>query len=220
MSENNKPAIFRPKLSHIPEKDLIEYMEFIEAGMPGLGQTKHGDEQKMFDWYMDGFSVREISMKTRFKKEIVYYFMEKYNWHEQFIERAQDMIMTQTSKMAIYQNQTPEFYIELGYLIRKSLQKSIDQYRSTKDPRILDSLNASLIDKAVKIDTFLKDIQERSKNPDTPNIVVNNYAAPENPSSDTIDVTPNNNEEPKLLEEPSSLLKALAELKRKRQNTK
>lgn len=220
MSENeNKELVVKSLLPAVSNKDLEDYLKFKEEGSPGIGKVSSNQLDLMREMYLEGSSLREISNRLRLNKNIVFYMAERYKWQEELVEKIQSMALSRALKMDIYQNQTPDFYVSLGNLIRKNLQKSVDQYMTTKDPRILDSMNLSLIDKAVKIDTFLKESTGQSPKDSPPpsavfNIMGNATIQKEEPA---IDVTP-------VDSAPSAstadVLRAIADLKRKKATLK
>jgi hypothetical protein len=204
-----------PNLPTVSGRDLQNYIDFKNAGFPAISSLPRESIPKMLDMYLDGFSHREIARFFRVKIEIVFYHADKDNWYSQLMVNLKDLEDSAALKLHIYQNKTPDFYMALGGFIRKNLQTSIDQYKKTGDIRILDSINTSLVDKIVKIDTFLKEASNNNPNKDT-NINVNLFNNTSQKENDAIDVTPNSGESLAT----ADVLRAIADLKRKNQADK
>jgi len=221
MSEDKKdlptqPPESVPNLPTIQGKDLQDYRDFIEAGMPAISSLPRESVPKMLDMYLDGYSHREIARFFRTKIEIVLYHADKGNWYQQLIVSVKEVADSSALKLQLYQNKTPEFYMALGGFIRKNMQVSMDQYKRTGDVRILDTINAALVDKIIKIDSFIKDATSDPKVPATTNINIFGNASVEK-KEDSIDVTPASIP---TAGSTADVLKAIADLKRKNQAEK
>lgn len=221
MSADEQPLVkveLRPKIPMITGKRLIRYVEWIEDGMPYVSSVDHHDIKKMENMFMEGENVYRIARLFGARVNVVIYHAEKNEWYDKLMEKMTETVSSKDFKISLYQNQTPDFYASLGSFLRKNVQHTIDQYSRTGDPRILDTMNVSLIDKIVKVDTFLKDSLD-PKNPAsaTQINIINNNTAQESDDTSEIDVTPKPND---MSSSTGDVLKAIADLKRRQAEQK
>lgn len=202
---NNLPAIteqFPPDFSS-EEQALLK--KFKEDGMPGISSVSFEMEKRMEAMYLEGHNYRSISLETRQKKVYVLMLAHKNKWYSQRAEKMTALTESIHSRKDIFKSENEHFLINFCDTIKEHYSDVMRQFKSTKDPSMLSSIDPKLIN------LYLKCLETLSATDDSKtNDAKNTQQTLVNVQGD-LNLGDNNKSVPNDL---GSILKALADLNR------
>lgn len=209
------PALIDEDPNFTPEeKEKIKIFE--ESGLPGVSKLDDSNSKLALKMYLEGCSFDLISNKFRIKKDVLLYRAYKENWglakkkhlidlSEGLFVRIDTARLSAASFVADFINFNHEYY-----------QKKMDDYRRTKDDRIVESMDLKLFDKYYKaLEIAEKMVRPDPKDPKAPALhftQLNIGANSGKKGADAIEAVANQIDDKKT----SDILKSLADAEREK----
>lgn len=166
MSEENKnlpsPAEVFPA-DFLPEEQEL-FKKFRNDGMPGISSVSYEMEKRMESMYMEGYTYKAISLETRQKKAYVLTLAYKNRWHTQRSEKMGAMADSIYKRRDIFKSENEHFLINFCDTIKGYYSDKMKEFKDTRDPSILDSIDPKLINLYLKCLETLSVTEEADKN--------------------------------------------------------
>ena len=197
----------------LSEDEKTSLQDYIKNGCPGL--TKIDDTQvfKWFELYMAGKTYSEIAMIAKAKKELILYVAFKSRWLEKRTDYFSAITQSMTTKVTNIRTESINTVATIVSSLNKYFGKKFDSYLATNDDSIIENIDSKVLEKYYKsLEILEKVINPTSKESpkSTPvNININSGASVNQSSDSSLDIS--------MKDEPSDLLRRLAEQKKKKE---
>lgn len=190
------------------EKSSLE--NYIKNGCPGLTKLEDAQVFKWFELYMAGKTYAEISAITRDKKDLIVYVAYKSKWLEKRTEYFASITQTMTNKITNIRAESINTVATIVSSLNKYFGKKFDQYLATNDESIIENIDSKILEKYYKSLEILEKVvnptsKDPNRNPSTPVNINISTASVQQSSESSLDIS---------VEEPSDILKKLAEQKK------
>jgi hypothetical protein len=208
-------AISRDDLN---EEERLSLEGYIQNGCPGLTKLEDTQVFKWFELYMSGKTYSEIATITKSKKDLIVYVSYKSKWLEKRTEYFTSITQNMTTKITNIRTESINTVATIVSSLNKYFGKKFDHYLATNDDSIIENIDSKVLEKYYKSLEILEKVvnptsKDINRNPSTPvNININSGASLQQSSESSLDIS--------IKDEPSDLLKKLAEQKKKQELNK
>jgi len=138
MSDENKSnlpatsdALIDQRTTDLTENDLKQIQEYIDEGLPGIGEVPPEVLKKIMDYYLDGKTYREISNLLKVKKVVIMYMSKRFDWFMMRREYIDEIQSTITNRVIESRLESQVFLLKLVHVWEKKIGKSLDKYLKT-----------------------------------------------------------------------------------------
>lgn len=200
------------------DKEIEKIVQFEQNGLQGISKLSDEQYKLAYKMYLEGCSYDLISNRFHIKKDVILYRAWKDQWPKAKKMKLIELSESIVDRISIAKADSVSFLVDLIQFSHEYYKEKIDQYRKTKDDRIVETLDMKQLEKYFKtiemLDKLTK-ISEDGKDSKTPlvNVIFNGIASIKK-DGNTMSVTPDKKEE--LTEE--AMLKQIAELERKKES--
>jgi hypothetical protein len=201
------------------EREIQRIVEFEQNGLQGVSKLSDEQYKLAYKMYLEGCSYDIISNRFHIKKDVILYRAWKDQWYSAKKAKLLELSESIVDRINIAKADSVSFLVDLVQFSHEYYKDKIDQYRKTKDDRIVETLDMKQLEKYFKTIEMLDKLTKvgegaEGKDSKTPlvNVIFNGIASVSR-EGNTMSVTPDKKEE--LTEE--ALLKQIAELERKKE---
>lgn len=199
------------------EEEKLSLQDYIQNGCPGL--TKIDDTQvfKWFELYMAGKTYSEIAVITKAKKDLIVYVAYKSKWLEKRTDYFSAITQSMTTKITNIRTESINTVATIVSSLNKYFGKKFDSYLATNDDSIIENIDSKVLEKYYKSLEILEKVINPTSKDSSPktspvNINISSGASVNQSSDSSLDIS--------MKDEPSDLLRRLAEQKKKQELNK
>lgn len=142
MSNLSEP---KPYPLDMNEQERTALEGFVKGGLLGISSVKEDQIKNALQLYLDGASYQEISIRLGIKKYFITYLSWRHDWFLLKQDMLSEMMGNIREKTSIAHLKSLDFLTELMSSIESHYRPVFANYRSTKDPRILNSIDEEKI---------------------------------------------------------------------------
>lgn len=202
--------------SDFTQEEIDSLQDYINNNKPGLTSLKQSD---IFSWvrlYMAGKTYSEIAKITKSRKDLILFVSKKQDWFGQKMEHYKDMSNSALSKYRQARMNSITKMTDMVIALNEFFGDKFDKYLSTKDEDIIKNIDSKMLAQYHKITESLDKMVEQELDPERARgnsgpILGNNSkssAVEQKEEAIEVDVGDQN---------PSDILKALAEIKKNKE---
>lgn len=199
------------------EEETSSLENYIKNGCPGLTSLEDTQVFKWFELYMSGKSYSEIASITKSKKDLIVYVSYKSRWLEKRNEYYSSIAQSMTTKITNIRTESINTVATIVSSLNKYFGKKFDQYLATNDDTIIENIDSKVLEKYYKSLEILEKVvnptsKDVSKSTTPVNINIGSNASLQQSDDSSVNIS--------IEEDPSKLLKKLAEQKKNKELNK
>lgn len=160
---SNLPTVVVKEVTDISEKEMTKITEYIEKGLPGIGDITSSNIFQMLDLYLSGSTYTQIADILRIKQVVVLYLAHTNNWYavkEEYINESLENIKNQVVHSKL---KSQEWMLLLVQAYQKRLGSKLKRYLSTNDETVMDSLDLKEVGQLMKAIELVNDLDSTGK---------------------------------------------------------
>lgn len=199
------------------EEERSSLESYIKNGCPGLTKLEDTQVFKWFELYMSGKTYSEIAVITKSKKDLIVYVAYKSKWLEKRTEYFTSITQNMTNKITNIRAESINTVATIVSSLNKYFGKKFDQYLATNDDSIIENIDSKVLEKYYKSLEILEKVvnptsKDPNRNPSTPVNINISGASVQQSSDSSLDIS--------VKDDPSELLKKLAQQKKNQELNK
>jgi hypothetical protein len=131
-------------------KDQEKLQEFIEAGLPGIGNVEEAQIVKMFDMYLYGKTYNTISGIMHIPKPAILYLSHKLNWFQARQEYFGELEIHIKQRVLEAKLMSQDFLITLIQVWHKKIGTKMNRYLASDNEEFTNQVNLKELDRYLK----------------------------------------------------------------------
>lgn len=203
-------------MSCFSPKDKGRLQHFLTNGTPGVLAVDEYNLSRALEYYLEGNNFDYISNRCQIKRDVVLFYAFKQNWFSKKNDRVSKLAETLIERYQVAKIDSASFLMELIQFWHDFYRAKLNQYRITKDDRIVETLDLKHLEKYFKTVELLEKMASRPKADAPP--MEHLFLKPIPSDNGSVDTKPAGAPTPISHQENSSLLEMLTELRRAKDN--